>query len=393
MKFILLGFEFESSNKGCEALSYAVISFLNSVEEFKPLEIVNINIHDSMGEIPTVYPDICFKNIRMRIKRPSFWKQCKKEISDTVAVLDITHGDSFSDIYGEKWFATTTLVKTFFALCRKPFILMPQTYGPYKKKWAEKWAKFVIMRADRVYTRDNISKKYLEEMGISRNVFNTVDLAFLLPFEKKNRTSNRIRVGMNVSGLLWDDCLKGNRFGLATNYCEYCRNLLSKLYNDQRYEISFIPHVLCDPREGVDFFENDSKAIRELLKEYPNCYFPNDFKTALDVKNYIAEMDILIAARMHASIAAFSANVAVIPFAYSRKFEGVYNDLDYPFVIDGKKSSTNDSVGKTMEYIASFEDLKKSEEPGNDTLQRAQKSFFDDFKRFISKSRSSVDTQ
>lgn len=52
---------------------------------------------------------------------------------------------------------------------------------------------------------------------------------------------------------------------------------------------------------------------------FPECIFPNDFITALDVKNYICNMDILIAPRMHASIAAFSSGVPVLPFAYSRK--------------------------------------------------------------------------
>ena len=57
MKLILVGFEFESSNKGCEALSYSVMFILNSIEALKPLTVVNINIHDSMGEFPNIYPN------------------------------------------------------------------------------------------------------------------------------------------------------------------------------------------------------------------------------------------------------------------------------------------------------------------------------------------------
>ena len=383
MKFIVIGFEFESSNKGCEALSYALLSYLDSIKEFKPLKIVNINIHESMGDIPTIYSDIVFDNIRMRIKHPEFWKRLKAELRDTDAVIDITHGDSFSDIYGEKWFATTTLVKSFFTHGRIPFILMPQTYGPYKNKWAEKWAKRVINRADRVYTRDSISNEYLKTLGISTNVLNTVDMAFLLPYKKDEKKHERIRIGVNVSGLLWNDSTHGNKFSLSTDYQEYCRRIIKEFYNNSRYEISLIPHVLCDKREGMDFFENDSRAIRELLKLFPNCRFPNDFSTALDVKNYIANEDVLIAARMHASIAAFSANVAVIPFAYSRKFEGVYSDLNYPFVIDGMKLNTEEAVKKTLQYIYDYQNLKSSEEPGLKIVRRLQESFSQDFVKFV----------
>ena len=60
----LLGFEFESSNKGCEALSYAVMPILNSITE--DLQIVVFNIHDSLGKIPDKFPDIKFKNVKIK---------------------------------------------------------------------------------------------------------------------------------------------------------------------------------------------------------------------------------------------------------------------------------------------------------------------------------------
>ena len=80
MKIILLGFEFESSNKGCEALSYSIMALLDSMKELKPLEIVNVNIHDSMGEFANIYPNIKFTNLRMKTKRPSFWKKLGEEM-------------------------------------------------------------------------------------------------------------------------------------------------------------------------------------------------------------------------------------------------------------------------------------------------------------------------
>ena len=42
MKLILVGFEFESSNEGCEAFSYSVIFIINSIEALEPLTVVNI---------------------------------------------------------------------------------------------------------------------------------------------------------------------------------------------------------------------------------------------------------------------------------------------------------------------------------------------------------------
>ena len=54
---------------------------------------------------------------------------------------------------------------------------------------------------------------------------------------------------------------------------------------------------------------------------------------------------------MHATIAAFSTGVITIPFAYSRKFKGLYDDIGYPHYIDGTKLSTEDAVEQTIKII------------------------------------------
>lgn len=386
MKIVLLGFEFESSNKGCEALSYSVMNILDSLNELKPLEIVNVNIHDSMGEFPVLYPHVKFTNIRMRTKRLSFWSSLRREMKDAVVALDITHGDSFSDIYGKSWFANTTAVKTFIAYSKLPLILMPQTYGPFEAGWAKVWAREVIRHSDKVFTRDNLSLDYLKSLGVN-NAENTIDLAFMLPYKKEKRESSKIRFGFNVSGLLWDDCEKSNRFGLKVNYIQYCREVLLKLSENEQIEIHLVPHVLCDPREGKDFFENDSRAIRELLHDFPKCKFPNNFKTSLDVKNYICNLDFLVAPRMHASIAAFSSGVPVLPFAYSRKFEGVYNDMKYAHIINAKEISIKEAIEITLNGLDKRDELANDELYGISLIKKQSEIFCGSLLEVIRKGR------
>ena len=47
-------------------------------------------------------------------------------------IADITGGDSFSDIYGMKRFARGYLIKRLCQIGGRPFIMLPQTYGPFK---------------------------------------------------------------------------------------------------------------------------------------------------------------------------------------------------------------------------------------------------------------------
>ena len=200
----LLGFEFESSNKGCEALSYAVMPILNSITE--DLQIVVFNIHDSLGKIPDKFPDIKFKNVKIKIKSKNFWKEFKILLNECNIILDITHGDSFSDIYGKKWLIQTNLLKSFVLLNNKPLVLMPQTYGPFNNWFFKQWSKIIINKAYKVYSRDKKSTHYITDELKCKNItpFTTYDLAFSLPYDNLYNKKNKIKIGINISGLLWN---------------------------------------------------------------------------------------------------------------------------------------------------------------------------------------------
>ena len=52
-----------------------------------------------------------------------------------------------------------------------------------------------------------MSYEYLTSLGVSKNLVNTLDLAFALPYKADKQQSKKIKIGINVSGLLWDDCV------------------------------------------------------------------------------------------------------------------------------------------------------------------------------------------
>lgn len=367
MKIALIGFEFESSNKGCEALSYSFLPYLEKIIK-EPFEILNINIHDGLGKIPHLYPNIKFSNIHIRLKDISSWHKVKKQLKTCDMIFDITHGDSFSDIYGKKWFIQTMLLKQIAIWSKKPLILLPQTYGPFVNKFSKKWASYIISNSYKVYSRDELSTNYIKSIvkpKYHNKISTYTDLAFALPYRKEKKENNdKIKIGLNISGLLWNNCVNNGKLKLKVNYCKYCFDLINKLNSIKQYEIHLIPHVICDIREGENYFENDCYAIKKILEKYPKCIYKNNFETAIDVKSYISNLDVLVAPRMHASIAAYSSGVASIPFAYSRKFKGIYNTLNYNYVIDGNNLTTESAIESTITYIEQREILREKAEKG-----------------------------
>ncbi len=350
MKIGLLGFCFQDENKGCEALTY---SFLGILENIYPcgLEVVNLS-SNNLGIVPKYFPSIKFSSERLRIKDIKL--NNIKLLKKLDYVFDITYGDGFSDIYNTKFVFLTTLQKMFVIISDCPLILLPQTYGPFKNKWLECFAAFVIKRSKRVYSRDYLSTEYVKKLT-SRTAIEATDLAFALPYTK-GKSGYKTKIGLNVSGLLWNGGFPGNsnQFELSVDYPVYIKTLIETLISCVEYEVHIIPHVLELYEESHD---GDIAVCQQLKREYSELIGVPIFNTPIEAKSYISNMDVFIGARMHSTIAAFSSGVATIPFSYSRKFAGLYGSLDYKYIINGCSLTTEEALVLTLNYIDSKGEL------------------------------------
>jgi len=75
-------------------------------------------------------------------------------------------------------------------------------------------------------------------------------------------------------------------------------------------------------------------------------------------------LDFVVAGRMHACIGAYSAEVPVVPIAYSRKFNGLFNTLGYEFFVDGKADTTDGALEKILIAFEQRDTLKLEIEKG-----------------------------
>lgn len=376
MKVVLLGMEFFINNLGCEALSYSFTNELYEIakQQEKNLELVTVVFADQKTPY-IIGTKRAIKCIGIHYKSPSFWKTLKKEFRSSDLIVDLTMGDSFSDIYGMKRFILDALVKTKAVKSGTPFILGPQTYGPYNNFLIRKWAKWIMRQSIKIYARDEKSQKLAQNLS-KKEVILTTDVAFSLPYDKQRvGSTEKIKVGFNPSGLLWcGGYTHNNQFGLILDYQKFCWDICEKLNQDTRYEVFLIPHVgtIAD-KTTLD--ENDLYVCQQIQMKYPNMNIINDIHSPMDIKGYLAAMDVFIGARMHATIGAFSSGVATIPVSYSRKFEGLYGSLDYHYVIQATQVSTEEAVSKTLEYILNYEKLKADIDKSMQIVNQKQNIF------------------
>ncbi|MDT3709361.1 MAG: polysaccharide pyruvyl transferase family protein [Pseudomonadaceae bacterium] len=358
MKFGLLWHSFSSGNLGVGALSISNMLLID--EAARKCGITpEFLIIGSSG--PCDYPPSTerFKYEFIEFNEQNLLKNphgLYRAIASCDAIFDIGEGDSFSDIYGAKRLIKLLVSKGMALGARVPLILSPQTIGPFKSGWGTKASAWVMKKSTLVFARDHQSFDVLKQLGIV-NRDEVIDVAFHLPFERqvRERQPDRLAIGISVSALLHHGGYEGsaNQFGLRADYKQLTDELIRALLA-RGHEVHLVPHVI-----PIGFpAEDDYTVSLQLQQRYPELKLAPRFKGPIEAKSYISGLDFFVGARMHATIAAFSAGVPVVPLAYSRKFSGLYQSLDYHRVVDLKTESTASALEAVLEHLDNREQLK-----------------------------------
>lgn len=391
MEIALIGADSTSENLGVQALAFSQLYVLESVLSEMNLThsytVLSFGQKESAEErfrralsIPNSVPiSIVDISYRSREKRQAMMKA----LSACDLAVGITGGDSFSDIYGMRRFLTN--MGCFLILVRKgiDFILAPQTYGPFYSKAASYLASYVFKKANKVFARDKPSTELAERLGANLPVTVT-DVAFFLPYERGVTASepNLRRIGINVSGLLWNGGYSGsNEFGLKVDYREFIKRIIAELSSRCDVEVVLISHVVTDEYDSV---ENDYKACVELANMYQGVVAVKPFDNPIEAKTFISCLDCFMGSRMHATIAAFSSGVPTLPLAYSKKFDGLYGSLGYDATIDLRALDTESALSLALDFVDNPERVKADHDKALCEVTRLKNSFISEIERLIS---------
>ena len=273
-----------------------------------------------------------------------------RDLGNLDILLDIGAGDSFADIYTDKRFAYIAATKAMGIVRGTPLILSPQTIGPFSRQPHTAVAAWLCRKAKVVFARDPLSMAVLQKLSPGADARQVIDVAFALPFDRPPpRSGGPVRVGLNVSGLLMSGGYAGsNQYGLTIDYPALTHHLIEAFTAMPGVEVHLVPHVYAPelPRD------DDGAAADALKARYPVLHRHADFTSPSAAKSFIAGLDFLVGARMHATIAAYSAGVPVIPISYSRKFEGLYGGLDYSWLVPAKGMTTDAAIKFILDAFA-----------------------------------------
>lgn len=332
-------------------------------------------------------------NLRVVRSKKSKWGKISTMLKEYVKadmIVDL-EGDGFSDEYGIVASIEHSLAILVATFMRKPIVLFPTSIGPFNTKFTRFLARFTLNRVEGVVAREEITKKYLQEIGVKESlIYFTLDTAFILPeapyervkeiFSKEgiDKGGKTLLIGMNISQLLSYKSKKGEA---KHDYIELMAQIADYLAINLNAMVIFIPHSIY-LKEAVEIKGetkriegDDTTAVKEAFKRVKNkdkiIPIVNDY-TAVELKGIIGQCDLFIGARMHANIAALSLGVPTVAIAYSHKAPGImsmvglkeyvcdFRTMDFEELTSMINSMWSNRDGLRKNLISKVEELKQA---------------------------------
>lgn len=314
-----------------------------------------------------------FMSLRSWLRRRLSHSESSWLLLQADLVLDITGGDSFSDIYGIARFMRGFLVKSLVFLYGKPLVMLPQTYGPFRLPLTRRLASFVLKRACKVLSRDRKGLEEVARLVHAPKARLIPDVAFVLdplPFSSEvtegvrqaSREGQRI-IGVNISGLLYHGgYTRNNMFGLKADYARVMQQIVVQFAKEEDTRVVLVSHV--SPRDSDSEVESDPHAARVIWGslDEPLRHRVIIAPTEEDprrAKYLIGLCDFFLGARMHACIAALSQTVPTVGLAYSPKFLGVFETVGMAdCVADARSCSDDQLIAKIMNVLSQRQEIR-----------------------------------
>lgn len=221
-----------------------------------------------------------------------------------------------------------------------------------------------LLSYDLIYARESITYEGLISSGIKDNVVLFPDPAFSMEAEKCALPDGFVpgkTVGINVSPLIME---RESKMGITfSNY----KHLIHSIIDSTNFQIALIPHVIWHNSD-------DRKPLRELydfFKESGRVILMEGL-SAQKIKYCISQCQLMVAARTHASIAAYSTMVPTLVVGYSVKAKGIAKDIfgtydHYTIPVQSLKAETD--LTDAFDWILKNQDGIKAQ------LQRTMPSY------------------
>jgi colanic acid/amylovoran biosynthesis protein len=241
---------------------------------------------------------------------------------------------------------------------KKPVVLVSQSLGPFRW-YSRHLTRFALNKAALIYIRERRTLAILKDLKVKSRITIAPDIAFVLQRYNKEKLldiynqegisksdRNKKLVGISTSNLLHYLAQKKYNY----DYILAMVHFIEYVHTSNDATVILIPHEIKPACMGID----DRIISYQLAERLQNPSWLKVIKFDHDpseIKTLISSLDVLIAARMHAGIAALSSNIPTIFLSWSHKYHGLLEEMNIPeFVWDGDTENL-DSLKKLFDKL------------------------------------------
>ena len=395
LKLCVFGAGPGTGNLGVDALRLSLLAGIARRVETPQITVFDFSSGARTGHARVAGRDLTYSlcgavNTRRIYRRESLWQirtagrlgglrnEAIRAIREADAVLDVTGGDSFTDLYGRRRFRLATLQKIIALEQRCPVILLPQTIGPFEGVTRRSVARRILRSVDAVWARGQASFRTLQQLlgeDFDSNRHHCgVDLAFGLESREPDTplpapanawldgdTAEPL-IGLNVSGLIYNHAAGARRrYGLRADYRRAMIRFMERVLHETEANILLVPHVFSAPghkEHDPDACAAVATAIKRL-HDHRVTVVPEGYD-ACETKWIISKTDWFCGSRLHSTIAALSSGVPTATAAYSVKARGVFETCEQDrHVADLRELDTDDVVDRLWRSFSSRQETRR----------------------------------
>ena len=205
-----------------------------------------------------------------------------------------------------------------------PLMIAAPSIGPFDPTKPNRILKWLLKVPKVFVVREEISRKYLEEIGITDNIVTTIDSAFYDGIKeeinekkldeykelKKYLNSYEKVVGITITDFAWH-VKYGKDKELSQRITDSFRKFLNKLQNEG-YGILFIPQLFGNQNDS-DYMNTFSTDKTFMMKDTYDTYFQ---------QYIISKLYAVEGMRYHSNIFSAKVGTPFIPVVYEEKMEG-----------------------------------------------------------------------
>ncbi len=244
----------------------------------------------------------------------------------------------------------------------KPLFIWGASVGPFDTMPA--YERFMIdhlRKITGVFARESVTVDYLSKNGVTENVYQVADPAFLMdPIEPQDTGRldiiDKDAIGINLSPLLALYVTGGD----LQEWERIAADIVTTIAKKTSRPIYLIPHVTTPVSNDFTFLEKVWNRTNSRIKSEINL-IPPDYNAA-ETKWIISHLSLLAGARTHATIAALSSCIPTLSFAYSIKAKGINRDIfGHEAYCLGPDQITPEMVTARIESMLETKDQIKNE--------------------------------